>query len=118
MTIISSTRREQCAILAAERLRGNASSAHSYEPEILLPSLPLGFGLAGYFWVPIGGIWPTTMRYVEDFAVAVKSTDEIIVSDIEDRLRMLFKPGMDAVGNTMQSFIAVVKDGKGAVGIQ
>jgi hypothetical protein len=61
MTMILSTRREPCAILAAERLWGNASSAPSFERKLVLHSLPLGFGLAGYVWVPIGGIWATTI---------------------------------------------------------
>jgi len=118
MTMILSTRREPCAILAAERQWGNASSPPSYERKLVLHSLPLGFGLAGFVWVPIGGIWATTMKHVEDFAAGIKSTDELIVSDIADRLRTLFQPAMDAVANTMQIFIAVVKDGKAAVGIQ
>jgi hypothetical protein len=117
--MILSTKRDSFAVLAADSLIGNAEGTVSSCSKLILhPSLPLAFAVGGWMWFPVDGAHASAMHHVTAFAARITSPDDLVVASLADQLRQLFQPGMDAMSNTIQVFIALVKDGKADVGLQ
>jgi hypothetical protein len=66
----------------------------------------------------VGGRYEDATTHIREFADTITSPDELVVSDIADRLRVLFQPPMDAMIDQVQVFVALVKDGRADVGAQ
>lgn len=121
MTIILSTKRADFAVVAADRLLGRGTAAPAFEPKVYLhPSLPLAFAAAGLmiFTRDLTSRSEYVTAHLEEIARGITSAEDLLVEAIAERVRERFQPAMDLARDKVQVFIALVKDGKGDVGVQ
>src|SRR5271166_6211976 len=104
MTIILSTFRDRFALLAVDQWHGGGQPGN--RPKVVMhPSLQLAFAVGGLMSFSVGGRYEDTTAHIRRFADTITSSDELVVSDIADRLRVLFQPPMDAMIDKVQVFI-------------
>ena len=119
MTIILSTKRDDFAVLVADQLIGSQTGPPVYARKVHLhPTLPLAFAVGGCMWLPVGNHHAPALEHVAQFAAGIVREDQLVVVDLADRLRQFLQPGMDHMSNTIQVFIALVKNGIADVGLQ
>jgi hypothetical protein len=117
MTIILCTNREKFAVLAADQLHGGGQP--SPRPKVVLHrKLQLAFAVGGLMYFHVGHHYEHATTHIQEFGDTITSPDELVVSEIADRLRLLLQPAMDLADDKVQVFIALVKDGKADVGAQ
>jgi hypothetical protein len=69
-------------------------------------------------WLPVGSQDASALNHVAQFATAIVHEDQLVVADLADQLRHFLQPGMDHMKDTVQVFIALVKNGRADVGVQ
>jgi hypothetical protein len=117
MTIILSTTRQGFAVLAADRLHGGGRPG--FRPKVVLHrSLQLAFAVGGLMYLPVNGRFEDATTHLHEFCDTITSPDELVVSDLAERLRVLFQPSMELEKDKVQVFIALVNDGEADVGAQ
>jgi hypothetical protein len=119
MTIILSTKRDNFAILAADRLKGRQDGADgTCDKTYSHPTLPLAFAIGGCLWWPLASKHASARQHIIDLAQQVNSIRDLVVKDLANQIRRLVEPGMQHMRQKTQVFIALVKGVKADVGIQ
>ncbi len=119
MTIILSSKRDNFAILAADRLKGSQGGPDgTCDKTYSHPTLPLAFAVGGCVWWPLASKQAPALEHIIEFAQRITSFRDLVVKDLADQIRMLVEPGMEHMKQKTQVFVALVKDGKARVGIQ
>jgi hypothetical protein len=119
MTIILSTKRDNLAILAADRLKGSQGGTDgTCDKTYSHPTLPLAFAVGGCLWWPLASNHASAREHIIELAQRITSFHGLVVKDLADRIRRLVEPGMEHMKQKTQVYIALVKDGKADVGLQ
>jgi hypothetical protein len=119
MTIILSTKRDNFAVLTADRLLGTHLGPLGEAMKLVRhPKLPLAFAVGGMMRFYLAPRYAWAMEHVAEFADTITSLNELVVREIAERLEKRFQDAMNVERNKMQIFIALVKDGKADLGAQ
>lgn len=120
MTMILSTKRTGFAAIAADSLVGRTNGTVDYLTKIVRHErLPLAFAYGGLMnfalnMNDVGGL----PSYLKKFAETIKVEEELIVSELADKLTRLFQEAMNREKSSIQIFIALVKNGQADIGVQ
>jgi hypothetical protein len=121
MTILLRTTRPSFAVLAADRWVAYPDRPRGERQKVITHSkLPLAFGAAGSAW----WVFPTPRQedYIDTFlrqlAGEITSVDELNLPSIAKRVCDRLLPGYAEMKRTVAVAVALVKDGKAAVGLQ
>ena len=119
MTIIVATKRDTFAVLAADQFHGSNSGPPQFATKLATHTkLPLAFAVGGASWWPIGTPGRPATAHLQDFAATIRSMEELVVSDLAEKLRILVQPAMEHMQDKTTIYIALCKNGQPSLGIQ
>lgn len=119
MTLILVTKRKEFTVLAAEQFHGGVSRAYCQKvvphPN---PAIPIAFAIGGTAHLLLNGNAAPAREHLLDFANEIVSPDELDLTSIAKRLEQRISPGIEEKKGNAGVFIALVRNGEAAVGVQ
>jgi hypothetical protein len=118
MTLIVVTKRPDFAVLAADRFHG---AGQPRAPKVVWhpdPTIPLALAIGGQSHLLLKGRPASATEHLLDFARQIVSPDELELASIDRRLMELILPGVEEKQGEARIYIALVRNGKAAVGFR
>ena len=118
MTLIVVTKRPEFAVLAADRFHG---AGQPRAPKVVCHpnlALSLAFAIGGHTYLLLKGKPAPATEHLLEFAQEIASPDELELASIDRRLKELVSPGIAEKQCEARVYIALVRNGKAAVGFR